>query len=554
MSPKSLSREVLRPVLCLCEDLDTPRSLTVAILIRYGEWDQLVSLQIDPRLYIDSHSFFKDNLITELNRKNADVPTSFDRKAEAERNFWIAERQCYASNERLSPFLYGGLPPESERGVFEIIQRLRKMIATILGPVPLDLNGRFGPGSTFEDRGRLTTVPDKMSSHPTICPGAIGYLFPWSETAWARACATYNRGPSFVRGNRFLTVPKDAKKDRGIAVEPSINVYYQLALGGVIRNRLRRFGIDIQRGEPLHRRLAAEGSRFETLATIDLSNASDTVSYNLVKLLLPRKWFEALDSLRSPFTLVKGKWVRLEKFSSMGNGFTFELETLLFFAMSFVATESSGVEPIPGVNISTFGDDIIVPTAASKNVLAILKYFGFTPNARKTFIEGVFRESCGGDFFNGSAVRAHYLDSFPRRPDEYIKWANGFRATIEAYYGDSHMCPYFARTWHRILDAIPFNVRKLRGPEQLGDIVIHDKPSTWNLRVRNCIREVRVWKPVTPRRVHWHHFRAEVVLASALYGCGDGTSGSNRRDRHRLYGVIPRAPVAGHHEGWCVIP
>lgn len=421
MLTKTLSRDVERPILCLCEDLNTPRSLAISMMVRYGEWDQLVSMTIDPVNYNSADAFFSDNLVTEMLRKVPDLPTSFDRKAEAVRNFWSSEQRCYRSNERLSPFVYGGLLPDSERGVSRVIREIQKLIASILGPCPTDLNGRFGPGSTFSDRGRLSTVPDKMSSRPSLVSNSIGFLFPWSETAWARACAMVNRGPIFVSGNRFHTVPKDAKKDRGICVEPSINVFYQLAVGRAIRSRLGRFGIDLATAQDLHRSLAREASWDHTLATIDLSNASDTVSRNLVKLLLPEKWYDLLDSLRSPKTLIQGKWVLLEKFSSMGNGYTFELETLLFYAISHVLTELAGIHAIPGVNVSAFGDDIIVPSSVSNDVLAALSFFGFEPNRRKTFTQGRFRESCGGDYFDGIPVRAYYLDSLPRRPDEYIK-------------------------------------------------------------------------------------------------------------------------------------
>jgi hypothetical protein len=550
----SLSREVVRPFLCLCEDINSPRSLAAWLLLSNGEWDQLVNLKADPRQYTNPHDYFQDCLVTEMFRKCEDLPTTIDRKAVAVENFWVAEKQCYLSNERLSPLLSGGLPPGCSEGVLPFIGRVRKKIADILGPCPESPMGRFGPGATYDDRGRFTTVPDKMSSDLTLTPGAMGFLLPWAGTAWATALADLGKAPKFVRGNRFTTVPKDATKDRGIAIEPSLNVFYQLAYGRAIRARLRSIGVDLQLGQDLHRRLARQGSLNGSLTTIDLSNASDTVSYNLVKLLLPEKWFQTLESLRSPFTLLEGRWVRLEKFSSMGNGFTFELESLLFLALSWAASEDCGSSPVIGVDLSVYGDDIIIPSDSSKGVLAVLHFFGFTPNTRKTFSDGWFRESCGGDFFRGIPVRPHHVDKLPATPSEYISWANGIRRVIYEHYGDHRFCTYFPRMWHRILDAIPFNVKRLRGPELLGDLVIHDDPERWNLRVRNGIRYVRAWKTVNSKRVHWNHFHSSVVYASALYGVGDGSNGSSRHTRNRDYGVIPRNAVLGHREGWCVIP
>ena len=160
-----------------------------------------------------------------------------------------------------------------------------------------------------------------------------------------------------------------------------------------------------------HMRLArlASAGRL-SCATIDLSNASDTVAYQLVKLVLPPDWFELLISLRAPFTDMDGKRVRLEKFSSMGNGFTFALETLLFWTLC--DTVSNGEAQV----LRVFGDDIIVDTAHAKACVKALEFFGFTPNAKKTFLEGPFRESCGGDYFNGVSVRAVYVKNLPDEP------------------------------------------------------------------------------------------------------------------------------------------
>jgi hypothetical protein len=186
--------------------------------------------------------------------------------------------------------------------VHSFFERARKNIASILGPCPDLVSGRFGPGATFGDRGQMTTVPDKMSNEPTFTTDAWPFLVPWSGTMWASACVDIGKVPRSVPGNRFMTVPKDATKFRGIAVEPSINVFYQLAYGKVIRGRLSRRGVDLDEGQDIHRRLACDASRRGHLATLDLRNASDTISRNLVKLLLPHTWYSVLDSLRSKKT------------------------------------------------------------------------------------------------------------------------------------------------------------------------------------------------------------------------------------------------------------
>jgi len=323
--------------------------------------------------------------------------------------------------------------------------------------------------------------------------------------------------PEVVRGNRFTTVAKDALKDRGICIEPSINVFFQLAIGREIRRKLGKVGIDLDDGQARHRQVARDASKTGALCTIDLSSASDTVSRNLVKYFLPDHWYQVLESLRSPFTKIDGRDCYLEKFSSMGNGFTFELETLIFLGLSVVATEAAGVTPLIGENVLVFGDDIIAPSEASRGLLAILRYCGFTPNERKTFVTGVFRESCGGDFFNGTPARAHYVEEYPHDPASWISLANGLRRVAVQYYDSDYELGFVRRAWFCALDAIPSDIRRLRGPVALGDAVIHDVPQHWVVKTQHWIRYVRGYVPIR-KAIPLERWDEGTVLASALYG------------------------------------
>jgi hypothetical protein len=513
MPNASLPAYVQDAAITLCEGLATPISLSVAILVRYGEWDQLAVKQVEPHHYVSSEHYWRDAASVSFLRKLEDLPTSFDRKAAAYRSFFECEAQCYSTNERLSPFLYGSYDT-AEEGVHKFILCARKYIRSWLGVCPEILEGRFGPGATYGDKGKLTTVPDKMSSRPTLTAASLGVLFPWASTAWAKACAEDGRSPEFVRGNRFTTVPKDASKFRGIAIEPSLNLFYQLGLGRKIRQRLLSAGINLRDGQDIHRRVACEASIRGHMSTLDLSNASDTVSRNLVKLLLPTKWYEALDSLRSPTTEVDGKRVVLEKFSSMGNGFTFELETLLFAGICAAALESGGHHVYLGENLLVYGDDIIVPSDCSGIVISALQFFGMTPNKRKSFVEGPFRESCGGDFFRGRDVRPYFLKELPSEPQQIIAMANGIRRMADAVHVAHGRLDLVRRSWFRVLDALPSSIRRLRGPKDLGDLTIHDDQERWQTRWRHGIRYIRVYRPARFRRVGWEHFKPNVASLS----------------------------------------
>lgn len=548
-----MSSDLAHIVLCLCEEVNTPRSQAIYMMVSAGEVDQLLAMSIDPARYTDPLLYFRDALSTELLRKAKGLADGKRLRDSAVSSFFESERVCYRANERLTPFLFGACVDESSGRIMEVFSLARKYISFILGACPNPPPGRFGPGATFADRGLLSTVPDKMSSAPTLTSDACSFIPEWSRTAWARGVSAHNGKIELVRGNRFTTVPKDSKKDRGIAVEPSINVFYQLAYGGEIRRRLRRVNVDLNNRQDVHREMARKGSLQGGFCTIDLSSASDTVCSNLVKLLLPEKWHVVLASLRSPFTVLDGKWIKLEKFSSMGNGFTFELETLLFQSLSFAVMALGGHLPDERSNLFVFGDDIIVPEAAASDVIAVLSFCGLSVNKAKTFTAGGFRESCGGDFFDGRAVRPFYLKEIPDDPHKWIAFANGLRRVVR----DSKSGLTLHRTRRLILNQIPNQIRALRGPESLGDGVIHDDESRWRSaslesrgrrrvelgpydpRLGDGIRYFKCWLPVHHKTIGWSNFRSHVVLATALYGTGDG-----------LMGVTPRDSVTGFGMRW----
>lgn len=544
---------MIRVVNALCEDVGTPRALAVKLLANAGEWTQLLKLRTDSRMYDNAEAYFSDNLVTEFLRK-CKLPAGIDTAKAALDSFWSCEAQNAKTNLRLSRFIRDTLFLECDQDerVYQFITEWRKMIAGVLGNLPLSLTPRFSAGATYADSGMLITIPDKMSSTPTICGPSRALLPFWWPTAWARGLLyerPWSSDPKTVRGNKFFTVPKDGEKDRGCCKEPSINVCFQLDVGREIRSRLKRIGIDLLSGQQRHRNLACQGSQRGHLATIDMSNASDTICRLIPKLVLPGPWYELLNSLRSPFTqLPTGKWVRLEKFSSMGNGYTFELETLVFSTLARTIVLLEGGDPDV---VTCYGDDLIIPTANVPGVLRALAFFGFTPNEKKTFVEGPFRESCGGDFFQGEPVRAHYLKELPDEPQQWIALANGLRraAFQQAPFEDprfEHRCRVrfmlVKRAWFRCLEALPSDIRRCRGPEHLGDLVIQDDEDHWELGApRNTDashehRYVRAYVPVYSR-LDWHHWTPLVQLASCTLGLPSS-------------GVTPRGAVTGYRVRW----
>lgn len=545
----ALDYHLTKVVVALCDALDTPLSLSVKRMVKEERWNDLVATKVHPSSYANAIDYHKDVIAVDFLRKADFLPTGIDLHAQAVQTFWQSERQCHETNRKLSQFIGwfedGFIGDDIDLTTYEIINTARESVRSHIGSLPKDLTPKLGKGATFHDRGELVTIPDKFSSQPTRTSRLWwGDLFTY-HTAWGLAVLNdypSRSAPLLVRGNRFTSVPKDSGKNRGICVEPGINLALQLPVGAVLKRRLLDAGIDLKNGQGKHRNLARFASIWGSHATIDLSNASDTICKNLVKLLLPSAWHDLLMDLRSPMTYVDGKWVSLEKFSSMGNGFTFELETLIFLSIASAAISSQGGNAndlIKSGDLCVYGDDIIVPTEYGHRVVELLRFFGFTPNGGKTFLSGPFRESCGGDFFLGQAVRPHHLKEDPHEPHQWIALANGLRRLGISDNSDDAWRFGLLHPWLKCLDAIPVDVRRLRGPRALGDLVIHDSPQRWSTKTCWSHSWVRTWTPVS-QRVSWKGFSPSVHLAAALYGVPSS-------------GATPRKRVSsteGHHKRW----
>lgn len=205
-----------------------------------------------------------------------------------------------------------------------------------------------------------------------------------------------------VEGGRYDTVPKTSVIDRSIIVEPRGNSFLQKSVGTFIRRRLLRAGVNLN-DQGINQRLAQKAFR-ENLATIDLEMASDSIADELVHILLPVDWYNLLSDLRSPKVSLDGSFHKLEKFSSMGNGFTFELESLIFAAAAYAVTS----ETKHGYAFSVYGDDIIVHQSSAGELVSLLEALGFTVNTEKSFVTGMFYESCGKHYFGDHDVTPIY--------------------------------------------------------------------------------------------------------------------------------------------------
>jgi len=223
-------------------------------------------------------------------------------------------------------------------------------------------------------------------------------------------------GYSVVAGSKLTFVPKTATISRTICTEPLINMLFQKGIERVLLRRLRQFfGIDLSSQPDKNRALARVGSRTGRFATIDLSSASDLNSTKMINEFFPPSIHRWLERTRSPSTVLpNGQVVELHMMSSMGNAFTFPLQTILFASVVHACYRVLGIkiENPRGTslgNYGVFGDDIIVVTEAYGLVCRMLNHLGHTVNVDKSFNSGPFRESCGSDWFAGHDIRGVYI-------------------------------------------------------------------------------------------------------------------------------------------------
>lgn len=350
-------------------------------------------------------------------------------------------------------------------GSHPVFQCMRRILGEILGPVPnaelISTSARHGPGSSlthgYDERSayfKFANIPYSVSPKArdlfiqviNLDPRWVGVLEdahrrrfqipPWrllnQELFWKSVVHDeYN-------WNRITTVPKDGTKDRPIAIEPAGNIYLQLGIEGVIRDRLKQAGIDLD-SQVRNRRLCLQFSKENCGATIDLTNASDTISLAFCKAMLPSEWFDLLSSVRSSFgELPDGTALRYAKMSSMGNATTFVLESLLFYALSLAISEKYGH---PADRISVYGDDLLIEDYLLIHHNMFLELSGFIPNISKSFGKGLVRESCGVDAFEGEDIRPVFLKKPPCDDMGIYSDRNRLNRWFGIHYGCSNPRP-----------------------------------------------------------------------------------------------------------------
>lgn len=349
-----------------------------------------------------------------LFKKNKDFTSDSLCRENAKLSFERAERLCRIANKRLDWYYVHRDRLDPDMDLY--LSRMERTIGDALGNFKQFLDEipeliRVTSGAT-EDRPRSRSLPflkisGKIRAPRTCWPllSSLGTYFGFNDLRFVD-----------VPCNRVTLVPKSWKTHRTIACEPTGSLPLQLCFDSYVKKVLqRKFGINLA-DQTTNQELSHRGSLFGHLATIDLSMASDTLCFNAVAWLLPCDWLEYLLSVRSrEYRGIFGKG-RYAKFSSMGNGATFPLETLIFAA---------ACRAVGSRLSSVYGDDIIVETGAVPELVRLLNFLGFRVNEEKSFITGPFRESCGTDWWEGENITPFFLKQTPRHNSEWCHLING---------------------------------------------------------------------------------------------------------------------------------
>ena len=476
----------------------------------------------------------------------------FDPEGVARAKFEESEISCSHFNQALT------LP----QGDFEdVLHKMRSFIRYVLGDAPnlaqVYEGCMFGPGASIDVNGNATNLARKfLAASWSVSSSAFEYArsalmqlpLAWEILIPKRGGRYYTHSPEVfgeyfrkrarvVNYNKIAFVPKTAKTHRSIAVEPLLNTFLQKGVDTWMRNRLKRVGIDLS-DQSINSRYALYGSTGESadpFCTIDLSSASDSISIELVRNLLPYEWFRFLDSIRSrSYQDASGEIRCYHKFCSMGNGFCFPLETLIFAA----CCTASGAG-VPKTDFLVYGDDIVVRRSSAEAVLRNLSRIGFTPNPKKTFIEGPFRESCGRDWFAGEDVRPFVLDFALDSLQSHFKFLN---LTLR----NSRTSWFFEQARDFIKKLLPVNLRFSRpssgsvdgGYQVELDEFMSSKHAVFSRKQHIWTWRELVFRPMPDKGIRGKEGYDTVVMIAALLGSASSNPFTVRRKTRTRVAVV----------------
>jgi len=288
----------------------------------------------------------------------------------------------------------------------------RYIHAVLAGVNPLDIRPKHGSGQSA-----CKTLPWERWKRPRFVP-QLHKLYPqWEWFFWNFSHYSEERAKGqeilFHPTSRLTFVPKDSRGPRVICMEPRELMFVQQGQMALMYKAIQRYRsvareVSCLTQDP-NRDLAWLGSATGSLATLDLKEASDRVSLELVRALFPSNWWDALTASRSTHCeLPDGRVIALKKFAPMGSANCFPVESLVFWAICRgvfdVVDGRQHIRLHSRRALRVFGDDLVLPQEMASTVISILEVVGLKVNRQKSYLQGPFRESCGADFYEGRDV------------------------------------------------------------------------------------------------------------------------------------------------------
>lgn len=364
--------------------------------------------------------------------KKSEVESSDTAEQTTLDKFLIANRICEAAS--VEDFYDSVTSPTVGYSIATARELLYKWFDCHESPISMgsiEVAARFGPGRSVGLGDKPTLLYFKVGdSKQTV---SSPFIRSWYEqsVAFNPLCEAAEMARKARHGEAQLEssgslafVPKSYASKRIVVTEPSLNTYFQLGLGKEMERILRSAtGIDLTCQPDINQEMARKGSLDGEYCTMDLQQCSDFISHTLADYMFPKSVMRWFNILRMKTVLLPKKYgrreIELHMLSTMGNGFTFPMQTILLSALVLGVYDTLGIDSTDqtGRRWAVFGDDIIVTKEAYSLLTQVLATLGLRVNVDKSFSAGKFRESCGTDWFEGVNVRGVYLKRYSSDQD-----------------------------------------------------------------------------------------------------------------------------------------
>lgn len=328
-----------------------------------------------------------------------------------------------------------------------VLMEARRLVSRVLSEEdPRDIHPKHGSGASA-----CGTLVNQRYGTPRYVQ-AIDRIWPYSDYFYSGASHLCDAMPGRVEEPgapakhiwldhlteytpcaKVILVPKDARGPRLISCEPRETMWIQQGLLSKLVTCLEAHpltsGLVNFTDQGINKYQAYRGSITRDSATLDLKDASDRVSLALVEAIFPKNWVKCLLACRSPQTVLPdGDIVNLHKFAPMGSALCFPVMALVIWSLLTATANMAQTEKSVRVSgrlhkarkrfawerpVYVYGDDIVVPSDFAGTAMLVLESVGLIVNTNKSFVRSSFRESCGGEYYDGWDVTPIRLRTLP---------------------------------------------------------------------------------------------------------------------------------------------